>query len=77
MILGAERRDLIAAMAAGEGPSRAARPPPLPPACRRRRRRPRTPPLLRLHAAGNLPVKPNKYIEEWGVRREHIENEFR
>ncbi|KAL4420814.1 hypothetical protein ABPG75_010470 [Micractinium tetrahymenae] len=27
--------------------------------------------------AGNLPVKPNKYVEEWGVRREHIENEFR
>ncbi len=22
-------------------------------------------------------MKPNKYIEEWGVRREHIENEFR
>lgn len=28
-------------------------------------------------AAGNMPVKPNKYVEEWGVRREHIENEFR
>lgn len=28
-------------------------------------------------AAGNLPVKPNKFVEEWGVRREHIENEFR
>lgn len=28
-------------------------------------------------SAGNLPVKPNKYVEEWGTRREHVENEFR
>ncbi|EFN51950.1 hypothetical protein CHLNCDRAFT_139616 [Chlorella variabilis] len=27
--------------------------------------------------AGNLPVKPNKFVEEWGTRREHVENEFR
>lgn len=33
--------------------------------------------ITALPAAGNLPVKPNKYVEEWGVRREHIENEFR
>ena len=30
-----------------------------------------------LCSTGNLPVKPNKYVEDWGVRREHIENEFR
>jgi hypothetical protein len=28
-------------------------------------------------SVGNLPVKPNKYIEEWSTRRENIENEFK
>lgn len=46
----------------------------------------RRPPSLSQHSppavttpwlAGNMPVKPNKYIEEWGTRREHIEKEFR
>lgn len=27
--------------------------------------------------AGNLPVKPNKYIEDWATRRELIEQEFK
>lgn len=27
--------------------------------------------------AGNLPVKPNKFVEEWATRREHLESEFR
>lgn len=27
--------------------------------------------------AGDLPVKSNKHIEDWAVRREHIENEFK
>jgi hypothetical protein len=27
--------------------------------------------------AGNMPVKPNKYIEEWGTRREHLETEYK
>lgn len=26
---------------------------------------------------GNMPVKPNKYIEEWGTRREHLETEYK
>ena len=26
--------------------------------------------------AGDLPVKPNQHIEDWGTRRENIENEF-
>jgi hypothetical protein len=26
--------------------------------------------------AGDLPVKPNKYVEDMAYRREHIENEF-
>lgn len=28
-------------------------------------------------AVGNLPVKPNRYIEDFGARRETIEKEFR
>ena len=27
--------------------------------------------------AGNLPVKPNKFIEDMGTRRENIEREFK
>lgn len=27
--------------------------------------------------AGNLPVKPNKFVEEWATRRELIEQEFK
>lgn len=28
-------------------------------------------------AVGNLPVKPNSFVESWGTRREHVENDFR
>ena len=27
--------------------------------------------------AGDLPVKPNKYLEQWATRREHVENDFK
>lgn len=27
--------------------------------------------------AGDLPVKPNKHVEDWATRREHIEDEFK
>lgn len=33
--------------------------------------------FLPFSPVGDLPVKPNKHIEDWAVRREHIENEFR
>ena len=33
--------------------------------------------LQQKRMAGDLPVKPNKYIEEAGLRRENIEHEFK
>lgn len=53
----------------------ASAPPPIVPSASSKARLPSHPRTCLL--AGNLPVKPNKYVEDWGVRREHIENEFR
>lgn len=33
--------------------------------------------LQQQRLVGNLPVKPNKYIEAWGTKREHIEETFK
>lgn len=27
--------------------------------------------------AGDMPAKPNKFVEDWATRREHLEQEFR
>ncbi|KAK9842101.1 hypothetical protein WJX81_008411 [Elliptochloris bilobata] len=33
--------------------------------------------LQKRRALGDLPYKPNKYIEDWGTAREHIELTFK
>lgn len=33
--------------------------------------------LQQQRQAGNLPVKANKYVEDWGTKREHIEETYK
>ncbi|CAK0779354.1 hypothetical protein CVIRNUC_004752 [Coccomyxa viridis] len=33
--------------------------------------------LQQQRLAGDLPVKPNKYVESWGTKREHIEETYK
>lgn len=34
-------------------------------------------PTVQVRNVGNLPIKPNKYIEEWNNHRENIEHTFK